>query len=926
MTQKTNNAALPSVSSVSAQISSNSSIALNSGCKSSKHDAGGCPACQKEGDLFLLPLRYAVTCKEEGFPVLPLPSGAEGKFSPMPLNSSHYCTQMLREGYLYVLEERESLTRWRGFTVSAEGCLSEAKPECLPDTPPKFNCDVTTHGVNAACINFQHSDQINLISIVFSPDKITKSRLDYYQGEGKTELQSITPEQIKLSVNTSDENRLDVIKPEDLLAYVLEFYLADFSKKKYDRGGHIAKKFYNAQLLIEEVENISGKPVPKLDKESINKPYSDMLFSVPTIDMTTSRYPKLIEVLSQHNGAGIVINDAIGITQSLSDWRNKVYDEQFKDWFQEVDSEGYTNEEKYIIFQKLQDLKNSYREKRIATATKRSIEQANQSIDAMRDENYLFTEEMEKQYREKVIAFIQSDTQRVLSGAEKTAEFKAEFENKYWSQLNKQKLAEFESELNKRTEMANQYTVSRDKDVLLWLQSQRLIKHLDVYDQQDIKQGILFSEQVGRCFFGISSSPLLSEALDRWWTADFSDNSNLCWRAYLFNQKKAEKYLNNYIASASASASSSVDDDISVIALFRGASPHLDSLLTLFGQVDDMIERGYIRNHRVAMLAVIFADLGRAFLRGVATNRLDRLLVGRFTNMIIASIGQRAIQLNILEQLGQGVNQVNINLAERKGTYARGYVETNLRRALENPAIGNFYKVRLNGGLAILESVVLLNLVASFKAEGKDYLALTAGVTTLSATAFSVYASYIELAYAENSVMVRNSTCSYLGRFSFWGGTLNFIAGGALAISDFIDAKDAINNGNNILFIGYLTRAVALVAYTALRYTIAIEASAVWLEYVSQTSTVSGYRIASGYLYRYATSTLVRTSLPRMLVWVPYLGIIIIVATIGIFIFEPNQLESWFKRCCFGRRELKDKYADIEEEMRTLSLAVEECI
>ena len=304
-------------------------------------------------------------------------------------------------------------------------------------------------------------------------------------------------------------------------------------------------------------------------------------------------------------------------------------------------------------------------------------------------------------------------------------------------------------------------------------------------------------------------------------------------------------------------------------------------------------------------------------------NVLERTLVKKFTGMIIASIGRRAADFNILEQLGQEVGLVDYKLAQRKNSHAQSHVSKNLKKVLDDPKVGNFYKVRLNGALAVLESVILINLIASSKGEGKDYLMLTAGVATLSATAFTMYAAYIDLSYGKRSVVVRASATSYLGKFSFWGGSLNFLAGGALAVSDFIDAG---KSDKGILMYGYYFRFSALIAYSVLRYTIAIEASAAWFDFVSKTTKSKLIRSSSKWLLELATSNIIRTSVPRMLMWVPYLGLLILVVTIGLLIFEPNVLETWFKRCCFGKRELKDKYQNIEEEMSTLSLAVQECI
>lgn len=191
-----------------------------------------CPKCQeKEGDLVVLPTRLSITgylgknkTLEHGveakFELPPLPDFVKKMVSDLPIEHSNYCLQILRQGYLYVLEDRKNgQKQWRVFSSSQEGCLTEYDDiNKIPNIPPKYNCNIATDGADASYISFKNSKDIFKIYFVFSPNKISNTRLELYQNTPEFELSGMTPDQIR--------NGQTSLKTQDILTNILEISTA----------------------------------------------------------------------------------------------------------------------------------------------------------------------------------------------------------------------------------------------------------------------------------------------------------------------------------------------------------------------------------------------------------------------------------------------------------------------------------------------------------------------------------------------------------------------------------------------------------------------------------------------------------------------------------------------------------------------------
>jgi len=120
-----------------------------------------CPACDRNG-LMILPLRYAVANADvsilEQAPVLSAPFGATTNSIELPKNLSQYTMRLLREGYLYVFNEKLGVAGWKGYTSDEHGYLAEFD---LNDKNPPL----AKEGSNAPCGRRAGSEMARCIAI-----------------------------------------------------------------------------------------------------------------------------------------------------------------------------------------------------------------------------------------------------------------------------------------------------------------------------------------------------------------------------------------------------------------------------------------------------------------------------------------------------------------------------------------------------------------------------------------------------------------------------------------------------------------------------------------------------------------------------------------------------------------------------------------
>ncbi|MBI0096506.1 MULTISPECIES: T6SS effector BTH_I2691 family protein [Gilliamella] len=891
-------------------------IKLIAAAKIKENDSGRrCPKCQeKEGDLIVLPTRLSVSGYlaknrmiknnlKANVEVPPLPDFAQEMVKNLPLEHSNYCIQMLRQGYLYVLVDyKNGKKEWRAFSSSPEGCLTEFENiNTIPSIPPDYNCNIATDGADASYISFKNSKDIYKIHFIFSPNKITNERLEFYLTTPEFELEGMTPDQIRSGQRS--------IKDEALLSNILEFSTAiEIAEQEAFLHSKLPYEFKlgerdNANKQLQLTHYIYTNRATFFDKD-IQKYYG--------------RYLSLCKKLNARKGAAIVINDAIGITQSLNNRRNEALEKRMKPWMEAKDNEGISNEHRLIVKKQLDEFKKSFHDRRIKKLTQsysKSVElQKKQNTKAMqgiyipeglKNQSNKILDKSEEWYNENVESIYTKEL------AEK------EFQEKYWSRLSHEKFNKFENDFKEKSEQAEKLAKLRTKDYIKWLKSEQLITALDLYDESKKLDGIMFQFQMSMCLHGTSSSPEITDILDQWWNASQITRDNLVMRTYLFNNKSLIDDINQYldiqrsIAIIDAPETDETDPNVNkAIELLNNLTEHINTVGSI---IDQLAERGF----PIAILSLTLTDLVRNFLR-ITVSSAEVRLHNAVGNLIISSLNRTATNM-----YGMGYN---INRVRFSATANRGVPQ------LENIAQENFRNADLvNTRFAI----VLLGFSAydsyqKFKTGHIDNIRevaefLTSTVTSIAA-ALQVYISTIEYSIGNKpNSKIAHVTINAFGRLFLWSASISTIAGGVMGVLDFIDGYTEGKAGNSILEISYYARGLATLALSIGQFVTVLGTLAPWLDRIVSYSTKRTIWVKIADLGLSIGRFALRSALVigRIVFMASF---IILIVSFVLIITDDNALQKWFDRCCFGKEPDRKKFADLTEELTTWNQAITETL
>ena len=869
-----------------------------------------CPKCQeKEGDLVVLPTRLSITgylgknkTLEHGveakFELPPLPDFVKKMVSDLPIEHSNYCLQILRQGYLYVLEDRKNgQKQWRVFSSSQEGCLTEYDDiNKIPNIPPKYNCNIATDGADASYISFKNSKDIFKIYFVFSPNKISNTRLELYQNTPEFELSGMTPDQIR--------NGQTSLKTQDILTNILEISTAlDIAEQE---------AFLNSKPVFEFKSG--ERDIPNRQLQVIEYIYTNRTtYYDKDILRTYMRYISLYNKLRKRQGVAIVVNDAIGITQSLNNRYHQALEKKMKPWMECKDSEGISNEHRLIVYRQLLGFKESFHNHRIRQIIKHNKKWenvANWGRDKITNDYYR--------------ALSNSISREIFQGAEEalikqqTEELsEREFQKQYWDRLSQDKFKRFEQEFNERSQSAEQLAQLRIDDYIKWLKSHQLVSALDLYDDTIPLDGIMFQLQMGVCLCGASGSSKVRKVLDEWWLEPQVTPTNLCMRTYLFNNKALIADINEYLdiqqniaINESADNNSHQPNVDKAINLLNKLTKHVNRTGSIVNQIAD-------RGFPIALLSVTFADLVRSFLR-VTTQKFNQTIQNRLGNLIFAKIRDKALEMY---ESGYNINGHSFEVSPKKGV----------------PQITRFAREKFNHSDLVNTKIAMMvfafssyetlkKLIHGKWNDSRELAELTASLMASAAAGTQILTSAIK-SCIENSPTSKTATVTYnaFGRLFLWSASFALIAGGVSGVLDFVSGYESRKKNQKLMEISYYTRALATLSLSISQFAVALGALVPWLENIITTS------IERTFWVKLAEVGLVigRFAIGRAaVVWLAainfYASMIIIVVSVCMIIFDDNAMQKWFDRCCFSKDLERKKFKDLGEELTEWHQALQE--
>lgn len=442
-----------------------------------------CTYCKPKGFTFL-PLRYAVVCglteeQSKQWPTLGQTLGAG--VNDKPLNTSRYTARLLREGYLYVLVERNGSAQWQAYAVTAGGMLARFPAGKPPEAQIPFTCDLATDGVGASLVSVEKIEEVIGIHMLFSPDVVPVSELDK-RAKDKLGMQSLPP--------TNWQGQAHTLKAQELTQWVAEF--------KLNKDG--------AQTIATNDPRLTGRaPIaqqlyPLMGGPGVTK---------PDFDAHGKRLTNLIQKLEQTKSPAIVLWDPIGITQELNR-RHRALDEQVEAIIKPHQWELQTSF--HIV-----GLKEHIQAQ--AAVPPKSVP-SNPVLAAKVGLNPDYVQ-------------WQRDPHGWVSRNQKAAWDR--YESCYDEARRAKLVQQVEEQLKPKFDEAEQ----RFTELNAWLTSQALVNALDWYATDNVACGKLFEAQVSLCTYALCTSKG-GQALLQAWAKDIQvQRTNLINRQLLLNQKVA---------------------------------------------------------------------------------------------------------------------------------------------------------------------------------------------------------------------------------------------------------------------------------------------------------------------------------------------------------------------------------------------------
>ncbi len=477
-----------------------------------------CKFCDKEG-LLILPLRYAAIVGEAkalaDIPALPTTLGAGVK--DIALTHGKYAPRMVREGYIYVLIDREGIKYWEAYLVIEDAFLYKFDPKEPPSAQVDFSCDRSVCGIDASCIAIDKVDKVNKAYLLFTPSPMTEAKLKEYKDNADTfaakgKMQAFDPKAWAKSGSKAQEHSL---KPELI-------------------GQHVAE-----WILYKQCDKALTSEFGKAMAQQLYMPSSSSFAGVPPIapnPYQPGRLGVLEGKLVEKKAAAFVIYDDIGITQECNIYRNAALT-PVEIFLNKRDKTGINNQRKLEVAQAIEDIHKSF--------VKNAIDIAKERMDGLNSDYRLpdidvqnaKTLRSQGRVREAEVIEKRIERRRQLDQTKLSGAYaESQWLNKYVKLLDTDELKKFNDELASLSDKCGKLADERADQHMAWLMSDKLVDAFDTYDQNNLGSGFAFTHQHMRCTFGMFGVDKNKPTLAKWVNVKKIERKNLYMRSNFYNQ------------------------------------------------------------------------------------------------------------------------------------------------------------------------------------------------------------------------------------------------------------------------------------------------------------------------------------------------------------------------------------------------------
>jgi hypothetical protein len=544
-----------------------------------------CKFCDKQG-LLILPLRYAAVVGESqalaDIPALPSTLGTGVK--DLTLTHGKYAPRMVREGYIYLLQERAGIKYWEGYMVVEDAFLYKFDVKSPPNAQVDFSCDRSTCGIDASCIAIDKVEFVTKAYLLFTPSPMTEAKLKEYKDNadsfvGKGKMQAFDPKAWAKSGSKGQEHSL---KPELIGQHVVEWLL--FKQCKEAMSSPLGKTMAQ-QLFTASSSAYGGTTPPAGDKPA------------------PGRLGVLLHKLKEKEAVAFVLHDHIGVTQELNDYRNAAL-EPIDAYLVTKDKLQISNQRKLEISQAIEDVKKGVLEN-LFNADKAALDSYREFSD-IQDQRRLDQINILRQTgREEQAKAMEADMARSNKARQQNYDKALEnskknapeiWKKKYEPRFTEGEISKFQNELKQFTDHGLSLAQQRVADHKEWITSERLVLAFDTFDRKNVGSGFAFTLEHSVLTMGMVGVKKSAELVDKWINVDKIERDNLYMRAYTFNQDYLQEETNQALGELKSTLGP-VDDvsNVSVAAWVGLSKRMVDTFKKLDSAWDEWLRDGRVK-------------------------------------------------------------------------------------------------------------------------------------------------------------------------------------------------------------------------------------------------------------------------------------------------------------------------------------------
>jgi hypothetical protein len=852
--------------------------------------------------LLVLPLRYAIVCgTDKGAlqtlaPALP---GHLGKRLVKPIQTAHYAIRFIREGFLYILVRRSDYWAYEGvFHSDNSGNLEARFPLEVSKNPNKINL----RSIAIELLALKNPHLIEEARIFFVPDPLTPRMMEAIrknEGGLRDRLQSFDIAALAKNAKGAE----DVLSREDIPKYLAEQIA--FAHDQRNRNKMLS--------TVLEQQLFSGEVNANINSASAS--FAQM-----------EAFLRYSAQQSGPEGFAVVLDDAIGITQALNNWRNAGIEDTLRPWLnRETNDQGIlvSNERKLIVAHTFKKVREEFETRSAANMldNELAILDAQLNNPEMRaGRNFEFTmgdwwdrvrgvppKRGEKEWNEASGDYRREKEKGLRASIQKDLQkgvFKERFEKTHIDTglIDLVAMQNHMDAFDAKCREAEVLQERRGNDHQVWVTSERLVAAFDVYDDDNLENGWQFSGQSGLCVIGAEGHKATAEFLKKWWCGSAKDAKNLALRGFALNQKEIKAEMDRILASANPGSRVPASES-----QFLGTTLSItQKLADLYDKANEVYEEmGTNSQIRLTDGALAwYASLGTQLLR-YPPNGAEGWMFQRITRLFSGAIARRAIELR-LEEVAR----------TRTEAYFRTQIEKSIREKYINARSSEFYRVRAGAALLFLEGMFLM-LRASQLSDGEqsdDRYLLFIGHALL------VISAGIELAAALTNIVTRRfgersvthtGAQHFFGQLKLWGGGLGAAGGIVLAWQDWEDTVKTFKEERLVLSGAYFVRFGASIGMSIGQLSLGIIAARPMFEKNVQRGANLLTRSLLG------LSTKLAPHAATISLWMLRGFWVITTISVIIWIFSDNAMQAWCKKSVFrgGKykgTEMPEKEAETE--------------